>query len=249
MKYKLRLRDLPAIMGEKLDMEYLLREVAQYKVPKKNKGKDFVNAYEEMLLFTTDFMDKYSLDEEFVVSSTNTIKSPVQIDAISYVGTLELQSLRASSSDLPLEEFVKKFLGLACFEANHKGENLDNESDSYKAFEEKIFNSDLIEMLSMYKYLDKLMEENQKFWSQKFFEVSSPDPDYTQAGGDRMNAFNVIETLEAMCSRFNVSHKEAWHIPYNMVQASNLAKATQSDIQSKMSDIKEAKAKQKQRIT
>ena len=142
MKYKLKLRDLEAVLSPKIDMEYLMREVGGFKVPRFNKGKAFLKAYNEMVLFIDEISKKDFKEIYFDKEKHSLINLPQAIDGISLVSTLELQSLKGGGGDLDFVGYVSKYIATACFEANHEGEKFNSESDLFKSFTENILDAD-----------------------------------------------------------------------------------------------------------
>ncbi len=119
----------------------------------------------------------------------------------------------------------------------------DRESQEFQEFREKVLDSNLVDMLGLFNWVNSVVEESQARWAEAFFKVEVADPDYVQAGGDRMNQFNIINTIKNTCVDFNIPYKEALQMPYGMTQVNSLAKATQGHIQHLMTKSIERRMK------
>lgn len=180
-----------------------------------------------------------------IVSDNCPIKRPIDIDHIPFIAMIELQQLfgNTDSDSIPIEQLISKSIAIVCFSSNNK-EDYDSDSIEFKKFHERILEEDLIEMMSVFKWIEKILDESSSAWEINFFEVEIEDRDYEAAGGSRMNQFNVLMTIKNTCTDFNIPYKDALLMPYGMTQANSLSKATQAHVQDTMSKIIEARMKQ-----
>ena len=97
--------------------------------------------------------------------------------------------------------------------------------------------------MGLFNWITKSLEESITMWNDRFSSVALDDPDYDQAGGDRMGQFNVVNTIKGICNDFNLPFEKAWLMSYNLVQTNNYSQATASRIQDDLRIYKEAKLK------
>ncbi|AGO49021.1 hypothetical protein Phi13:1_gp010 [Cellulophaga phage phi13:1] len=171
------------------------------------------------------------------------IKLPSMIDAITFKAMMELQSMMTSDDDsVGIENVIAKIIAIATFSANHE-QDFDSSCIEFQHFEIDILDSDLEQMLGLYNWILKQLDQSNKDWSNRFLSVELVDEDYQKSGGSRMNQFNVITTLKNICSDFNVTFDQAWQMQYAITQTNSYSKATYNHIQDQMRQLKEAKMK------
>ena len=234
MKFKLKYLDV--ITAEKIDYSYLLRDICGIEKWRWYHTLYFLKSYksiyrETMKLRQLDVTKPITFDEY-------EIKRPESIDLITYAAMIELNSLLSPSvvTDREIGDLIAETITIACYSANNS-EPFNSDSESYRDFKIRVENSDLVQMISLYQWINKSLEESIRVWNEEFSKVEISNPDYDQAGGARMRQFNVILTLQNTAKEFNVPYTEAWQVPYGMTQVSSLASATQAHIQHTMSQI------------
>ena len=159
------------------------------------------------------------------------------IDNISFQNMMSLNSLKTENRD-PSAVIAEK-ISLACCEANEM---------EIEEMEKIVLEMPFKMAMGLLNWINKSLKENALAWEERFLSVHISDKDYEQAGGHRMNQFNVITTIKNTCNDFNVTYKEAWKMSYSVIQTNSYSRATAGHIQQEMERIKEAKmiAKQKQ---
>lgn len=240
----IKLRHWDLFLSEPLDMKVIMEEVDGFVVPRRKKGEKFVESYSRMTNLIDDLSKVDVKKLEFQEGCE--IQPPKYIDGITFVATMELQQLRGDSSQYSFANYIANHIAICCYGEVYDGD-FDRDSKNFKDFVKSILDKDGFSMIGLYNHLEGLISANVEFWDKAFFQVSHTDSDYIAAGGARMNAFNVIETLKGVCQDFNFNLKEAWQQPYSLVQANSLAKATSADIERNLSEIKEQKFKARKR--
>jgi len=235
---KFKLKHLDLLTEDKIDYARLMVEVDGYKNTWWNKRFGFMGSYKRTysLIKYIQNLDPLLID----LDPGCKILIPENIDDISFSAMMELQMLLNNSSDLGLGELMAESIAIVCFSANSK---LDFKIDSiaYNEFKSLIMDTSATQMMGISNWIHKSLKESTNHWQQKFFEVEVIDEDYKNAGGEKMNAFNIVNTIKALCTDFNVTYEEAWQLSYSLTQINSLSKATYGFIQHHMSKIKEAK--------
>lgn len=166
------------------------------------------------------------------------IKRPSNVDNISYMAMMEIQTL--SLSEGTLIDSMAELITKVCY-CEYTDKDYSSESKEYADLKTRVLNSPMLDAIGLYNWITKALEDSNKLWSTRFFEVEVSDPDYDNAGGQIMAQFNVINTIKAICNDFNVDFDKAWQMSYGIVQSNSLAKATANYVQEQMRKIKEAK--------
>lgn len=240
-----KLRHLDEFSRDEIDFALLMREVDGFEIPK-DKSKHESAFYESYQRVSDLLIEVSNLDiMEIELSDEVSIKYPSDVYDITFLAMMQLQGLRGQGSGDNISTFISEYLAMFCFSENHKGVDFDSECDLYNDFKAMILELPLVEAMGLYNHLDSHLNKKDEFFNKRFFEVSVDDPDYVQAGGDKMKAFNVIESIKTMCKDFNITIERAWQQPYALSQTNSLSKATSAYIQSNMADIRERKMKQK----
>ena len=240
-----KLRHLDQFDKEEIDFALLMSEIDGFKISKdKSKHEsEFFESYQRVsnLLIEVGNLDIMKIE----LSDEVSIEYPSDVYDITFLAMMQLQGLRGQGSGKSVSAFISEYLAMFCFSENHKGVNFDSEGDLYNDFKALILDLPLVEAMGIYNHLDSHLNKKDEFYNKLFFEVNVDDPDYIQAGGEKMKAFNVIESIKTMCTDFNISIDKAWQQPYALSQTNSLSKSTSSYIQSNMADIRERKMKQK----
>lgn len=239
MKGYIRLMDLENVSSENVDIPELMIGAYGY------KSKSVLRAILSQKLFKKVYNDinkVRSTDVSKIAFKECSIAKPDNIEKISYSAMMNLSRLFSQKSNLPLSEHLSEIIATSCFSANVKND-FDTESKQYKYFKNKILNSPIVEMFGLYNWIVKSYEKSNKEWEERFFSVEVEDPDYELAGGKRMAQFNVLNTLKKICVDFNRNDKEAWQMPFYMVQMNNYEAASKAYTQHQMSLLKEIKMK------
>lgn len=240
-KYNLRLKDLENISSKNPNYSIIMKEILNYKntffFKKRNFKKNFLKAHS--LIFEARNIDisKISLSDNI------DIKIPKHIGNISFMAMMELQILMKNyEKEIDFGKYIAKIICIACYSENYKGDYSSN-NYKFKSFYNHILNSPIWDMIGIYNWIDKNLRELEIEWNKRFLSVQVEDKDYEQAGGSRMNQFNVINTIKSICKDFNLTYEKAWQVSYALTQTNSYAKATANHIQDQMRQIKEAKMK------
>ena len=175
------------------------------------------------------------------------IARPSDIDFICFQAMMELQALFGESiDDSNIQATIIKGVAISTYELNND-DDYTSDSDSFKQYELLIANQPLLHIMGLFNWISRSIDESSKMWSERFASVLVEDEDYDMAGGDRMAQFNVITTIKAICSQFNVPFEKAWLMSYSLIQTNSYAAATASRIQDDMRILKEAKLRAQQK--
>ena len=239
MEYTFKLKHLEELISSDPDYPKIMAEVCGYNNNWIGRKWVFVWKFRQAYAL----MQKYkNLSPKGVEENPNcNIKRPQNIDNISFMAMMDLQRLSTSNSEDPsflLAEMIAK----ACYGENVEGD-YDSTSEKYLEFREKVLDEPLLDMLGLFNWIDKDLNRSTEFWTQKFAEVHVEDKDFQMAGGDRLDAFNVINTIKTICNDFNLTYEQAWQMSYSLTQVNSLAKATTAYVQEQMREIKEARMK------
>lgn len=241
MLEKVKFKYLQGIVDGDVDYPSIMTEVFNFKN----------NRIGRKLVFAWKFKKSYQLiksiedidPKTIEYSESCRIKRPKSIDYISYKAMLQAQALSGNPNDLPIVDLMTELIAIVCFEENHKS-RFDTDSKEFKNFKNHIKNSSMLEMLGLFNWIDKAIEDSTLLWEKRFMKVHIDDPDYLMAGGMELNNFNVINTLKTICRDFNITIDEAWQQSYALVQTNSLSQATANFVQEQMRLIKEARMRQ-----
>lgn len=175
---------------------------------------------------------------KIVLSELCPIKVPENIDDITFIAMMELLAVFDRDDDIIIQ--MGDVVAISCFSENNS-DKFDISNASFKAFREHIEDLPIVDIFGIFNRVVKQLEDSQRTWTGLFNAVNTIDDDYIMAGGDKLNKFNVINTIKAICSDFNISYDEAWQLPYSLTQTNSLAKATSSFVENELSRIKEQK--------
>lgn len=243
MLNQIKLKHLDKIASKDIDYMYLMKDVLGYKDSWWTRKTSFKKQFNK-LYSTIGFINK--LNPKLLVQNPKSpIKSPDNIDSISFAAMMELKELE--ETDFEIGYLMTEFITLICYSSNVK-KPFDKDSFEYKVFKSRVENMPVIDAIGLYNHLDKKMIESNLVWETMFLQVQFDDSDYIEAGGDSLQAFNVINSIKGITNDFNVSYKEAWNLSYGVVQANSLAKATAAKVQERMTKIKENRMKTKRGI-
>lgn len=237
MKGFLRLRDLENVTSQNIDVPKILKEAYNFKATGILRGirfrKLFFKVYE-------DIKKLQNTDVSIVEYKKCAIKKPNHIEEITYAAMMRLQSLMSKQNEMDLSELIGEIIATSCYSANHK-KDFNKNSNSYASFKQRILNQPIVEMFGIYNWIVKSTTKSNEDWQQRFFSVEVEDPDYEQAGGNRMSQFNVLNTIKKICQDFNRTDEQAWQMPFFMVQNNNYEAASKAYTQFQMSRLKEIK--------
>jgi hypothetical protein len=236
--YKFRLKDMSMIFDEEVDYKVLLTEVLGYNNRWVGRRKRFKKFAKEALFMIEEL--KHTDPKTVLWDEACPIQKPQSIDNISFKAMLSINSLK--NSDLKIPELILETIAIVCYESNNS-DKLNTESGRYERFKNRVSNQPMLYMLGLFNWIDKSLEESELQWDKLFMSVRVVDEDYENAGGAKMNQFNVINTIKNLCQEFNVTEQDAWNLSYAMTQTSSLSKATSSFIMKEMEKIKEARMK------
>lgn len=164
---------------------------------------------------------------------------PPSIDEIPFIARIELELAfqNLGQSDDVVNE-IGNIVSIVSFSTT-TGLNFDSETKRFALFKAGVMHDSIESVMGAFNWIKKGYKESNEFWSAKFSNVNTTDPDYIQAGGHLMEAFNVNRTIKGICEDYNVSYEEAWQMPYVVVQTNILEAATGAMIQNRMTDIKQ----------
>ncbi len=173
------------------------------------------------------------------------IKFPAHVDHISFRAMMELQGL-STQGHRPVNELILDTITIVCYGESTELD-YDSNSSSFKRFKQRVNDQPLIYMMGLHNHISNQLIASQKAWQERFDSVDVDDPDYHQAGGERMAQFNVINTVKSICADFNVSYDKAWQMPYALTQTNSYAKASYAYTQSNMQKLKEIEMEAKRK--
>jgi hypothetical protein len=239
MIYKLRFLD--QICEEKVDFNKIMKEVYTYNRWKFWKIFDFIRFFRKMQAQIEEI--KQIDPKKARVNEESLIKKPQNVDNITFIAMMELQTLLGKdNSEEKIGQLMTEIISIVCFSSNNE-QDFDIDSIEFKNFREKILDENLFDMLGLYNWIDSSLEQSELNWKKLFFEVEFPDKDYSSAGGEGMNQFNVINTIKSICTDFNLKFNEALQFDYGLTQINSLSKAKQAHIQHLMTKIAEDRMK------
>lgn len=180
--------------------------------------------------------------EKIGLQPSSNIKRPTSIDYLSFRARMELESYMLNPNNDEAYSLIAMTVAIATYGSNIGGV-YDSDSISFKRYKERIMNQPILCMLGLFNWVKSSINESNIKWSQLFKDVEDTDPDFLQAGGHMMDRFNVLNTIKAVCTEFNVTYDEAWQMSYIITQTSSLSNATSAFLQSRMSKIKENRMK------
>jgi hypothetical protein len=239
-KYSVKLKHLGLVSAEKLDYAEVMTQLVGYTnnwfTRKFNFYIKFNKAYE-----LVNKIRQISPTEVELQPDCN-IKLPKNIDNISFRAMMELQHLINNGAEENITEVITSIITISCYQSNNLGK-YESDSDSFRAFKERISNEPVLDMLGLYNWINESLKESSLIWEERFLSVYVEDREYQIAAGERMNQFNVINSIKSICAEFNIPFEEAWQMSYALVQTSSYSKATVTHIQDQMRQIKEARMK------
>lgn len=236
---RLKLKHLDAISKEKINYSVLAKDLLKYNRWKFWQMFSFVKKMEELHKHITEVrgLDFSNLEENELC----TIKRPNEIDELPLIAMLELQGLfDRDVEEIGIGELIIQTISISCFSSNSSSK-FDLSSKEFIDFRHKVSESDLVYSMGLYQWINTAFNQSSQEWNKAFFEVEIINNEYDQAGGKMMEKFNVLATIKNTCQDFNMDYYSAMQIPYGIVQATGLMKATAGYIESKMSDIAEAR--------
>lgn len=235
---EIRLRDLENVSSDEVDVLKIMKEVVGYKDNLYNRLFKLKGIQREVFNLVEEAR---SLDPNEIEYADCWVKLPNDIDDITFVAMLELTAtLGGSVDDVDVSEMVADVITMACYSENRKGD-YENGSKKHEKFRDMILDSSLSKMFGLFNEIVRRINASGEKWGDRFESVEVFDPDYQLAGGERMQQFNVIATLESLCDKFNVGYKEAWQISYKLSQTLGYKYASAGFTQEQMTSIKEAK--------
>lgn len=242
MVEKIKLKHLRELNQQTPNLAPLMKDIDGFKKSRFNRTNKFIASYKRMAQLVREYG---KVDAKLLsLSDDCKIKMPTNIDNITFSAMMELRMLISKGSEMDIIDAIIETIAIACFSENNEGK-FDTESSIYNRFKTRIEDLSAISMIGLFNWIQERFNVSQDMWDERFESVYVEDPDYLEAGGERMRQFNVIITIKDICNDFNVPYDDAWQIPYGIVSANSYAKATSGHIQSQMTDIKERKLKQK----
>tara|TARA_R110002051_G_scaffold55684_1_gene103512 strand:- start:145 stop:963 length:819 start_codon:yes stop_codon:yes gene_type:complete len=243
-----RLKDLEMISAHKIDYAYIVYHIIGFKDTLIDryifKSRGLKKAYQRAIEIVKNSRALKPNHLEYKQSETHFIKSPNNIDYISFIAMMELNAVIGQGEVTTLSNLMSHIISIVCFSSNSESEIYDSNSYQFKSFQQQVLNQPLEEMLSLYNWIMKSLDESSVLWVDKFKEVAIVDEDYDQVGGAIKQApYNVISTIKILCNDFNVTYQEAWQLSYAVTQTNSLAKATGNYVQDEMRIVMEDRMK------
>ena len=242
---KFKLKHLDILIEEdktKVDLSPLMIDVLGYKNRLFGKIKWFVKNYTKVRDMVIQLQKMSHAD--IVVNEDSHIKKPITVDHIPYVAMLELQSFVNNGGELSMSNHMAKIISIVTYDEN-RFSDYKSDSKSFKDYENIILNTNLFDMIGLYNWILKDLEDTNKAWQDRFFSVEVIDKDLEKAGGADLSQFNVINTIKSICNDFNCDEKQAWLKSYYLVQTNSYSKAYASFVQDNIRISKEAEYKAK----
>jgi len=242
-KISIKLKFLSVVSAEKVDTGLIIKDLITY-----NRWKfwKIFSLVRFLRALTTKINEVRAMDFKEVEETIDCkVKRPENIDLIPFAAMIELQQYfgNVEGESKKIETLVSNVIALVCYSQN-RTKDFDSSSEDYKEFLQEVLDSDLVEMMGIYKWIEKAIELSSSQWNERFKDVETVNKDYDSAGGSRMDQFNVLTTIKNTALDFNIPYTEAMLLPYGMTQANSLSKATANHIQEVMSKIIEARMKQ-----
>lgn len=185
---------------------------------------------DEFYIFNYNIKEFLKLKADNIQYEPCNIAIPTSIDNISFQNMMSLQAF--NSKGKTAGEVISEKIAIVCADVN---------DISINELEKIVYNMPFKSAMGIYNWITKSLETSRNSWEKRFVSVSVPDKDYDQAGGHRMNQFNVINTIKNTCNDFNVTYKEAWQMSYSVLQTNSYSRATSGHIQHEMEKIKHAR--------
>lgn len=239
------MKHLDAISKEEINYNTLAKDLLKYNRWKLWRMFSFVKRMDELHKHITEVrsLDFTKIEE----SELCTINRPSELDEITLIAMLELQGLfDRDVEEIGIGELIIQTISIACFSANSSSK-FDISSEEFTEFRNKVSESDLVYSMGLYQWINSAFNQSSQDWNKAFFEVEVINGEYDQAGGKMMEKFNVLATIKNTCQDFNMDYYSAMQIPYGIIQATGLMKATAGYVEHKMSEIAEARMRTERR--
>jgi hypothetical protein len=242
-KISIKLKFLSVVSSERVDTGLIIKDLMTYNRWKFWKIFSLVRFLRDLTIKINEIR---AMDFKEVPENKDChIKRPSNIDLIPFSAMIELQQYfgGVEGSTQKMETLISNVIALVCYSENRE-KPFDSSSKEYEEFLQEVLHSDLIDMMAIYKWIEKALDTSSSLWGQKFKDVETVNKDYDSAGGSRMDQFNVLTTIKNTALDFNIPYTEALLMSYGMTQANSLSKATANHIQEVMTKIIEARMKQ-----
>ena len=242
---RFKLKHLNDIANEDINYKELMAELIGYRDNWYNRLYHFIKSYKKIQTLVTIISGLRLANIK--LNPKCEIKLPEHIDFITFSAMMKVQMLITNPGERNTPELICELISLVCFSANSKSD-FDTDSLPYIGFKNRVWNSSLIDTVGLYNHINRELVTSTKKWQELFMSVEVTDKDYDEAGGQRMNQFNVITTIERLCQAFNYTEEQAWQVSYALSQTHSYKNATYSHIQNEMTLIKERKMKLKRNV-
>tara|TARA_R110000737_G_scaffold183478_2_gene207045 strand:- start:2622 stop:3374 length:753 start_codon:yes stop_codon:yes gene_type:complete len=249
MIHKFKLKHLNDIAKKNIDYKVLMSELFEYRDNWFNRILHLIKSHRKMLTMIT-IINSLQL-KKIEPDPDCKILLPDSVDNITFIAMMKVQILMTDPGDRTTAEAICELIATVCYSANLTNlmdPKFDTDSLDYKKFKLLVWNTSAVQMFGLYNSITKSLDESSKIWQERFLSVQVEDKDYEAAGGNRMNQFNVITTIERLCSAFNYTEEEAWQVSYSLSQTHSYKNSTYGHIQNEMTLIKERKMKQQRSV-
>lgn len=234
----MKLKFLTSISSEQIDYKTLLQEILGVKKLRWYDSIRFIRVFKKLSLEIESL--RQLKVKEIEESKDCKVKRPDSIDLIAYGAMTELQVLFENPGEREIAELISETIALSCYESHTKN-SFDSDSREFKKFLEYVSNSDLVEMLGLYNWIDAELKASKDKWDRHFTSVLVHDKDWDNAGGKMMEKFHILSTIKTTCAAFNLNYYEVLKFPYALVMTNLLSDSTKGFIQDRMRAIIESR--------
>lgn len=242
MKSKVKIKHMIGYLSGKTDYANIMTELCGYKNYRFRRVARFIKKFAQAkkIVKELDSIDPKKLQW----SPSCKINKPENIDYISFRAMMELNTILSTvDEDKDIIENIIEVISIACFSENNLDIDYDSSIDRFKEFRDLVKEQPFLDMMGLYNWIENSLKQSTQTWEERFLSVKIEDPDYDKAHGERMNQFNIINTIRTICNDFNVDYEKAWQVSYALTQTNSYSKATAAHIQDQIRVIKEAKMK------
>lgn len=230
-----KLKHLDKMTSKDVDYAELMTDILGYKNTRYQKKYMFIKEFKKIFKLTDEIRN---LDLRKVEYRECGIKKPNNVDNISFRAMMAVQALGSKESSE--QDLIADTITIVCYGENVNG-TFNTNTNRFNRFRSQVLNRSLLDMIGLYKIIVKELNDSNLTWEKRFLSVLVVDNDYDEAGGHRMNQFNIINTIKHTCTDFNATQEEAWQTLYSITQTNSYSKATYAHIQDEMRQIKERK--------
>lgn len=228
----MKIKFLTLLSKEEVDYTSLLVEILSLKKVRWYHTFYFIRTFKKIHREVEVFRNLDPLKIEEVKDCK--IVRPKDLELIPYGAMVELRMLMQNPSKKEIGELIIETISIACYNSHTKSEEFDSDSDSYKEFVKLVSEQEVVSMLGLHNWIFSQNEKSIEKWNKLFTGVQVFDKDWDDAGGALMGKFDVLSTIKASCTDFNIDYKGAINLSFGLVQANTFSRMTSTFIQDKM---------------